>query len=263
MRGALALPRGKASTLGLEVLLPAAITVVALLIYINSAFFSSFNAPDPDLSINLTAAHAIAHGQDPYGESTLLQRAKDLHSPTLFMYLTLFTSYIQPPTSAMAVLPLTPLSWRWATRAYLVLNDLMLPAALLLTLYTVRPSVPWPWAIAGAAVLLAGFAQVYASFALGQVDASMTLLLAIGLWGYSRGRAAVTGTAIAAGVAIKLIPVLLLLYFLWKREYRVVLWGIGAGAALFLLSFAVAGPDTYRTYFSDTLPALMKGSTHY
>jgi hypothetical protein len=256
-------PPAPRSAFRLEWLAPGAITVIAALIYVNSAFFSAFNSPNPDLSINLTAAHAIAHGADPYGETTLLQRAKELKSPTAFIYETLFTSYIQPPTSAMAVMPLTVLPWRQATRAYLVLNNLMLPAALLLTLYTVRPTVPLRWALAGAAVLLAASSQVYASFALGQVDASMTLLLAIGLWGYSRGRAAVTGAAVAAGAAIKLIPVLLLLYFLWKREYRTVAWGVGIGAALFLLSLAVAGPDTYGTYFSETLPGLLKGSTHY
>ncbi len=266
-RGAFARPPGSQSwgrrRLGLDWVAPLSIAAAAIFVYLNGAVFSSYNAVHVDLSINLTAAHAIAHGQDPYGETTLLARAEALHSPTALIYSTLFTSYIQPPTSALAVVPLTVLSWRDATHAYLILNNLFLIAAVALTLLTVRPTVPVPWAIAGAALITAGFSQIYSSFALGQVDASITLLLVLGLRGYSRGRPAVAGGAIAAAAAIKLIPVVLILYFLWKREYRVVAWTLGAGAALLLLSLAAVGPDTYWTYLHHTLPGLMKGSTHY
>jgi len=132
-----------------------------------------------------------------------------------------------------------------------------------LTLYTVRPTLPWRWAVPGALVLLMGFSQVYDSLALGQVDATIVLLLAIGLWGYRARRPAVTGTALALATAIKIVPGLLLLYFLWKREYRTVLWGAGVGLVLLLLSLPVAGFDTYWTYASDTVPSLAKGSAYY
>jgi hypothetical protein len=155
------------------------------------------------------------------------------------------------------------LPWREATRAYLILNHVLLAGTVLLTLYTVRPALPMRWSIAGAALITAGFSQIYGSFALGQVDASIAFLLALALWAYSRGNQPLAGAAIAIGAAIKLIPVVLLLYFLWKREYRVVVWGLATGAALFLLSLPVAGLDTYWTYATVTVPGLLKGSTHY
>jgi hypothetical protein len=202
-------------------------------------------------------------GANPYGETELLERAKELGSPTADVYGTLFTSYIQPPTSALLLVPLTLLDWREATRLYLVLNNLFLAGAIVLTMITVRPSIPWRWAIAAAVLVAAFYTQTFGSFALGQVDGSMTFLLALGLWGYSRGRAGVTGVSIALATAIKLIPALLILYFVLKREYRFAAWGLGAGAALFLLSLPAAGVDTYWTYFTETVPALLKGSTHY
>ncbi len=244
-------------------LLPAAIAVVALFLYINGSFFSTVSALHIDFSINYTAAHALRDGDNPYGETTLLERAKDLDSPTNLIYATLFTSYIQPPTSALSIIPLTLLDWREASRLYLVVNNVFLMAAIGLTLYTVRPSVPWRWAFAGAAVVLMGVSQVYASLALGQVDATLTLLLAIGYWAYRTERPAVAGSAIALGAAIKIIPGLLLIYFLWKREYRVVLWGAGVGLGLLVVSLPAVGFDTYRTYLTDVVPALAKGSTHY
>jgi len=269
MKGELALPRAAALARGLDWLAPALVTLLAALVFLNGAFFSSFSAPHVDLSINFTAAHAIADGQDPYGETTLLERARELGSPPdlgkpePLIYRSLFTSYIQPPPSAVLDLPLTLLPWREATRLYLILNNLMLGAAVSLMLVTVKPTVPLRWAVAAAALLAALFSQVATSFALGQLDALITLLLAVGLWGYSRSRPAATGVAVAAAAALKLVPGVLLLYFLWKREYRTALWTLAAGAAIFLVTLAIAGPGTYWTYVSETVPALMKGSTHY
>ncbi len=269
MRLPLALQGSAALALRLDWAAPAAITLLAFFVYVNGAFFSTVSALHVDLSINFTAAHAIRDGQNPYGETALLERARELGSPSSlggpkpFIYQTLFTSYIQPPFSALSIVPLTVLPWREATRLYLIFNSALLGAAVVLTLVTVRPTIPLRWAVAGAMVIVAFYSQIYGSFALGQVDATITFLLVLGLWGYARDKPAVTGWAIALGAAIKLVPVLLLLYFLWKREYRIVGWALGAGALLFVLSLAAVGTDTYWTYFSETVPGLLKGSTHY
>jgi hypothetical protein len=246
-----------------EALLALAITVVSVLILLNGSLLSPYNAWHIDLSINLVASHALADGANPYGPTTLFERAISLGSPTRDVYQVLFTSYIQPPTSALHLLPLTLLPWRDATHLYLWLNHVFLFAAVALALVTVRPAVPWYWAVAGAGVIIAAFACIPFSMSLGQVDPTILLLLAVGFWGYRRDRSAVAGAAIAVAAAIKLIPGLLLLYFLWKREYRIVLWGAAVGLALFLVSFVFVGYDVYRTYFEEALPALTKGSTHY
>jgi alpha-1,2-mannosyltransferase len=251
------------SRLALQRLAAGAVTVLALAVLLNGSLLSAWGANHVDLSINLTAAHALRHGDVPYGLATLRDRAEALASPTDLIYSQLFTSYIQPPTSALTLLPLTMLPWRDATHLYLVLNHLFLGAAVALTLLTLRPALPPRWLIAGAAVVVAAYAQINASFALGQVDASLLFLIAIGFWGYTRSHPAVAGIAIAFAAAIKLIPALLLLYFLWKRDYRAFFWGIGTGLALFLASLAYVGADIYDSYLTDTLPAVLKGSSHY
>ena len=250
-------------SLVLERLAAGLVAAVALALFLNGSLLSTWGAAHVDLSINLTAAHALRDGDDPYGTTALLDRAEALGSPTELIYSQLFTSYIQPPTSALSLLPLTTLAWRDATHVYLVLNHVFLFAAVGLTLNTFRPALPLRWLVAGAAVVGAAYAQVNASFALGQVDAIILLLLAVGLWGHLRGNAPLTGAAIAFAAAIKLIPGLLLLYFLWRREHRVVIWGAGVGLALFLVSLAYAGAGVYESYLTETLPALSKGSTHY
>jgi alpha-1,2-mannosyltransferase len=239
------------------------IAAIALLLFLNGSLISTWSALHTDLSINLVAADALRDGADPYGDTVLFDRAIALGSPTLLVYTQLFTSYIQPPTSALSLLPLTELGWREATRTYLVLNHIFLLGAVGIVLATVRPTVKLPWLIAGIALVLMLYSQIYGSFALGQVDALLALLLAVAFWGYCRGNAPVAGAAIALGAAIKLIPALLLLYFLWRRDFKAFAWGIGVGVALFVLSLAYIGPDIYRTYLLEIVPALLKGSPHY
>lgn len=246
-----------------ERLVAGLIAAVAAAFFLNGSLLSAWDALHVDLSINLTAALALRDGANPYGATALAQRAEALGSPTALIYSQLFTSYIQPPTSALSLLPLTFLSWRDATHLYLLINHVFLLAAVALTLASLRPRLPPRWLLAGSAVIVAAYAQINASFALGQVDATILFLLALGFWGYMRGNAPVAGVAVAAAAAIKLIPGLLLLYFLWKRSLRAFLWGAAAGLLLFLLSLPYAGPDVYETYLTQTLPALSKGSTHY
>jgi hypothetical protein len=239
------------------------VTVTAGFVFLNGSLFSTVSSLHVDYSINYTAAHALRDGENPYGITTLAERAEQLDGPTGLIYGQLFTSYIQPPTSAIAITPLSFLPWRWSTRAWLLLNHAFLAAAVVLTLVTVRPALRLRWIVAGTAVILALYSQVYGSFALGQVDALQVFLLSLGLWAYLRNHDAVCGVSIACAAAIKLLPALLLLYFLWRRDYRVVLWGLGAGLALLLASAVYSGPGVYETYLTETVPALSKGSTHY
>src|SRR3954447_26128391 len=116
------------------------ITLIAAIVFLNGSLASTVSPSPIAFSINLTAAHALRDGESPYGITTLAERAAELGSPTGLVYGQLFTSYIQPPTSAMAVTPLTVLPWRWATRAWLLINHAFLAAAVYLTLTTVRPT---------------------------------------------------------------------------------------------------------------------------
>jgi uncharacterized membrane protein len=255
--------RSRRSRLVLEWLVSLAIALPALFLFFNGSFFSTWGAYHVDLSINYAAAHALRDGADPYGPTTLLQRARSLGVPTNLLFSQLFTSYIQPPTSALSLVPLSFLPWREATRLALVLNHCFLFGAIGVTLVTLRPTLSKPWLVAGLSLIVMLTSQIYGSFTLGQWDALLCLLLALAFWGWQRGKAPVTGVCIAVAAMIKVIPGLLLLYFLWRREYRIVLWGAGATLVIFLLSLAYVGPDIWRSYLGTVLPAVLKGSTQY
>jgi len=62
---------------------------------------------------------------------------------------------------------------------------------------------------------------------------------------------------------IKLSPALLLLYFLYKRQFKPVIAGVVAGAALLGISLAVTGVDDWIVFVRDILPVLGQGSTEF
>mgnify|MGYP003543364205 CR=1 FL=1 len=70
-------------------------------------------------------------------------------------------------------------------------------AAVGITLATIKPTLPSRWVVAGVAAIVALYSQLYMSFSLGQVDATILLLVSLAFWGYTKDRPAVTGTAIA------------------------------------------------------------------
>jgi hypothetical protein len=51
---------------------------IALLVFLNGSIFSTHDSIHIDLSINLVASDSILHGENPYGRSTLFDRAVSL-----------------------------------------------------------------------------------------------------------------------------------------------------------------------------------------
>jgi hypothetical protein len=67
----------------------------------------------------------------------------------------------------------------------------------------------------------------------GNVNLFILFLVVAALTAYHRGRDALAGVVLALGIACKVTPALFLVYFLWKRSWRV-LAGCAAGLLLFL-----------------------------
>jgi hypothetical protein len=95
-------------------------------------------------------------------------------------------------------------------------------------------------------VVLLAFTPMYvANVAEGQMNLLVFGLLAGAAFAFSRGRDRTAGALAGAAAAIKIAPVLLLLWFAWKRRWKPFFWGCGAIVAIsWLLPVAVLGPST-------------------
>lgn len=85
----------------------------------------------------------------------------------------------------------------------------------------------------------------------------LVFALTTGAWvAYKERRPSLTGILLATAVWTKFYPGLFLVYFLWKREWRVVISAGIATAAVVVLQMLISGADTFIYYFTDVLPEL-------
>lgn len=93
----------------------------------------------------------------------------------------------------------------------------------------------------------------------GQFYVFLLFLLAAACWAYLSGRHGLAGAFVAIAAACKIFPVLLIVFFLQRRNWRALLWGAVTGAATLAVSVAVFGWNLHRTYLLQVLPWSLHG----
>jgi hypothetical protein len=107
------------------------------------------------------------------------------------------------------------------------------------------------------------FVPTLMSFWHGQATVILCLLT-VGAWAaIKEDKPVLAGVLLAVGAWIKFYPGLLILYFLWKRAWRVVIGALAAGVLLGLVQMVGVGPQVFFGYFTDVLPGLLaEGQPH-
>ncbi len=163
--------------------------------------------------------------------------------------------YIYPPLLAISFLPLTALPMQTAAQFWFLINLCLYGVSLLviaraLELGRLTRMLPLLWILA--------FLFPPALFTLykGQVNIVILLLLVTTYWLYRKGLQTMAGLALGLAVMIKIIPVCLLPYFLWKRKCLLSLAAIGIIAIISILGLMIVGPTPHKTYLTEVLPSL-------
>lgn len=150
--------------------------------------------------------------------------------------------FLYPPTSAILLaLP----SYFGKAPLYLALTILNSVAwwltYLLSNAMTGSEKIPGPWLAA-----LPGFvtvAFVFETYALGQPNLVLLAMMLMGFWGLQRGRSWAAGALFALATAIKVFPVAVFPYLLFRGH-----WRAAAGMVIFLAVFLVVLPAPIRGY---------------
>jgi hypothetical protein len=90
----------------------------------------------------------------------------------------------------------------------------------------------------------------------GQVNIVILFLLAMTYWLYRKGRQNMAGVPLGVAVMIKIIPICLLLYFLWKRKYVLSLAAVAAILIITILGLMIVGVTPHKTYLTEVVPSL-------
>lgn len=157
-------------------------------------------------------------------------------------------SYKYPPTLALLLVPLAHLSTLTAQRVWLVVNHLLLGGALLLSLSTVRQRLSLrQLLLMGVATF--GFYPIYTNLKLGQVGVVLYFLIALMFWLWQKKEFALAGLCLALAGAIKVIPLGLVAYFLWKKEYRVAVYSVLFFLMIQIVPDVIFGTRWLASYF--------------
>ena len=166
--------------------------------------------------------------------------------------------YLYPPTLAMLILPALLVSPYVASLIWLGLNIalLILGVGLLLWQSDIRDH----WMRLALLLLPVVFTPTLMSLYLGQVNVLVFVLIALAYLAFVQRRPHISGGLLALSPWIKLWPIILIAYFLWKREWKVVLGAILGLLLIGMLTFAVVGAEQTTSFFTDRLPEIAQGT---
>ena len=201
-----------------------------------------------DLEAYLAAARDIWHGAPLY--------ATFLHHP--FPDPTLRPAFIYPPAFALLIAPLGLLPDAVASAIWLLIGQASLIGALALI---VRWQKPPSWAVTVLILATLTFYPLWIDVLQGQANLPVLLLVTAGVAGVARGRPRY-GAALGIAAALKLTPLVLLVWLLLDRRLRAAGWMLGAFATVCGLGALFRFNDTI-VFFGQVLPALAPGTAFY
>jgi alpha-1,2-mannosyltransferase len=148
-------------------------------------------------------------------------------------------NYPNPPVMAQILWPITELAEASPLAGALTWFYLKVGMALLCMVWVFRlvetPDRPFP-AWAKALAVLLSIRPIIGDLTHGNVNIFILFLVMASLYAFSRGRDFLSGLLLALAIACKVTPALFIVYFLWKRGWRVL---IGCGIGLVLFFFVV------------------------
>ncbi len=182
-----------------------------------------WNTASTDFGVYYQAAGDIANGDNPYFEEGRLETIRGY--------------YGYPPAFAEALIPLHYAGEDVARYGWLLIQFACLLAAVPLLLRAFGMKLAWPWVLLATGIVAASY-PAHSDFYHGQVNFPLLLLLVGGLALFVRGHERGAALPWAAMIVVKPFLGVLVLYLLWRREWKAALTTSAVTAGLLALSFA-------------------------
>jgi len=173
------------------------------------------------------------------------------------------TRWVYLPAYLWIFRPLASLDFPAASRVWLAVNALLTLACFWLLWSARRLSDLSPrlkfWRLAWFAFLVLTFQPVLSNLWHGQVTALIFACFCLSYWLLHRNRPFAAGLVLGLIVPFKFYPVLFVLYFAWRRQWRVVAGALVSGLAVMLVSLLTVGWEGNLAYFQVVLSELGGG----
>ena len=155
--------------------------------------------------------------------------------------------------STLALYPLAGMSVLAAKRCWFLISVGLLIA----TIFLLRALTRIP--LRRIALVAAFSFPLRLNFSSGQYYALLLFVLTLACYLYLRQRRFAAGVMVGIASGMKIFPVIYLLYFLRKRDWKAVAGGVTGGLSTVVLSVMVFGWQVNRTYFFQILPSALRG----
>ncbi len=210
------------------------------------------SGPGDDFRLYLLGAAALNAGENPYDRDRSAEIARTLGFPGVAPIDSGLAADFSAPVFLAAILvPLLPLGTGVAALVFFVVN---LAATTGATVLGVRlaggTQRAWKWA---ALSVLAW--PITLSLALGQPNGVIALSLAISAWAAARRpylAALLAGAPVGLAAGLKLLPAVLLLYFLMTGRWAALGWGVASGLATVVVSALLFGTTPWLEFVRYT-----------
>jgi len=153
-----------------------------------------------------------------------------------------------PPPTALLLVPLTPLRPLDALRVLTGVSVLCLIGSIVL----LAGSLAWSTLDAAVLVLLSGSA-ILGALRLGQPYILVSASCILGYYAYLRARPKLAGACFGLFTPLKYFPVIFLVYFAFRRRWRVVVGGAVIILVIVLLSVALLGWKIHEEFLTSVL----------
>jgi hypothetical protein len=153
-----------------------------------------------------------------------------------------------PPPTALLLLPLARLQPLDALRVLTVASVLCLVCSIIL----LAKILSWSLVDSTVFVLLSGYA-VLGTLRLGQPYILVSLSCILGYYALLKGRPLLAGMCFGLFTPIKYFPVVFLVYFAFRKEWKVVLGGAAAIGMVTAVSVAILGWKIHEEFLSSVL----------
>ncbi len=169
--------------------------------------------------------------------------------------------YLYPPFFAVALLPLTLLSYPAAFAMWLTLNVGFLAGALLLYLRSRKGATALT--IAACVLFTGAFYPVWHHLKIGQSSLLVLLMLTGCLALLRRGHDGTAGIVLSGAILLKLTPAILIFFLVLRRRWRAAAAAAAGALLLSAASAAATGWQAQATYYTRMVPLLSAGTAFY
>ena len=205
---------------------------------------------------NIVSVYPNMHGNDfahLYLGAILAKQGKNIYSPEeLFstaqsLGIQHFNPFVYPPVVALFFIPLIWFSYPTAQIVWFILNHIFLITAFILLILSFKSENKLIYAVV-ALVLTFSSHPLYRTLTAGQLNLLILFLISLSWFLFARKKLVGAGIFLGIATLLKLFPGLLILFFLWKKEYKVAVSAIATIAILVLFSLAIQGVQPYQDY---------------